>query len=161
MPGQRKFTQDRFDKNTFKRLFKYFRKYKFRIFIVILCIIVSSIVQVIGQLCLKTLIDDEITPLIGVANPVYTSLIRFIMIMAGIYITGVAATFLYNRIMISVAQGVLKNVRDEMFNHMQTLPISYFDRNTHGDIMSRYTNDTDTLEQMISQRKLYQEELLI
>ena len=152
MPGQRGFNPNqKFDKNTFNRLFKYFKKFKFRIFIVILCIIISAIVQVIGQLCLKTLIDDEITPLIGVANPVYTSLIRFIMIMAGIYITGVAATFLYNRIMISVAQGVLKSVRDDMFNHMQTLPISYFDRNTHGDIMSRYTNDTDSLEQMITQ----------
>lgn len=142
---------NKFDKNTFKRLLKYMGKYKFRYLIVFICIIISSIVQVIGQLFLKTLIDDYITPLIGVENPIFTPLLKFIGFMALIYLVGVISTLLYNRIMIKVAQGVLKNIRDDMFNHMQTLPISYFDQNTHGDIMSRYTNDTDTLEQMISQ----------
>ncbi len=142
---------NKFDKNTFKRLLKYMSKYKFRYLIVFICIVISSIVQVIGQLFLKTLIDDYIVPLTGIENPVFTPLLKFIGFMASIYLVGVISAFLYNRIMISVAQGVLKDIRDDMFNHMQTLPISYFDRNTHGDIMSRYTNDTDTLEQMISQ----------
>jgi len=142
---------NKFDKNTFKRLLKYLSKYKFRFMFVIICIIISSIVQVIGQLFLKTLIDDYITPLMGIENPVYTELLKFIMFMASIYVIGILATLIYNRVMISISQGVLKNIRDDMFNHMQSLPISYFDTNTHGDIMSRYTNDTDTLEQMISQ----------
>ncbi len=141
----------KFNKDTFKRLLKYMSKYKFRYLIVLICIIISSVVQIAGQLFLKTLIDDYITPLIGSENPVYTGLIHFIFIMASVYLIGVICSFLYNRIMISVAQGVLKNIRDDMFNHMQTLPISYFDNNTHGDIMSRYTNDTDSLEMMVSQ----------
>ena len=141
----------KFDKNVFKRLLKYMLKYKFRYLFVFICIVISSIVQVIGQLFLRTLIDDYITPLIGVENPVFTGLIHFIGIMSLIYLAGLICTFLYNRIMVSVAQGVLKDIRDDMFNHLQTLPISYFDKNTHGDIMSRFTNDTDTLEQMVSQ----------
>ncbi len=141
----------KFNKNTFKRLLKYMAKYKFRYLIVFICIIISSVVQVAGQLFLRTLIDDYITPLMGVENPVFTGLLKFIGFMALIYLFGVFCSFLYNRIMINVAQGVLKEIRDDMFNHMQTLPISYFDNNTHGDIMSRYTNDTDSLEQMVSQ----------
>ena len=141
----------KFDKNTFKRLLKYMAKYKVQYLIVLVCIIISSIVQVVSQMFLKTLIDDYITPLIGVENPIYTNLLKFIGVMIIIYLIGIIANFAYNRIMVNVSQGLLKNVRDDMFNHMQTLPISYFDQNTHGDIMSRYTNDTDTLEQMISQ----------
>ena len=152
MHGNRGFNPDqKFDKDTFKRLLKYFRKYRFQFIFVIFCIIVSSIVQVIAQLFLKTLIDDYITPLIGVENPVFAPLLKFIGLMASIYLVGVITTLVYNRVMVNVSQGVLKDIRDDMFNHMQTLPISYFDTNTHGDIMSRYTNDTDTLEQMISQ----------
>ena len=152
MHGNKGFdTSKKFDKKIFKRLLKYMAKYKYRYLFVFICIIISSIVQVIGQLFLKTLIDDYITPLIGVENPAYTELIKFIGIMACVYLTGILASFLYNRIMVNVAQGVLKDIRNDMFNHMQSLPISYFDRNTHGDIMSRFTNDTDTLEQMVSQ----------
>ena len=141
----------KFNKDTFKRLLKYMSKYKFRYILVFICIIISSVVQIAGQLFLKTLIDDYITPLMGVENPVFTGLLKFVGFMASIYLIGVVCSFLYNRIMINVAQGVLKDVRDDMFNHMQTLPISYFDNNTHGDIMSRYTNDTDSLEMMVSQ----------
>ena len=144
-------TSKKFDKNVFKRLLKYMAKYKYRYLFVLICIIVSSIVQVIGQLFLRTLIDDYITPLIGVSNPVFTGLIKFIGLMIIVYICGILSTFLYNRIMVNVAQGVLKDIRDDMFNHMQSLPISYFDINSHGDIMSRFTNDTDSLEQMVSQ----------
>ena len=141
----------KFDKHTFKRLLKYMAKYKYRYLIVFICIIISSVVQIAGQLFLRTLIDDYIVPLTAMENPVFTGLIKFIGLMASMYAIGIFCSFLYNRIMINVAQGVLKNIRDDMFNHMQTLPISYFDNNTHGDIMSRYTNDTDSIEMMISQ----------
>ena len=135
--------------DAFKRLMKYLLKYKYRFLIVIICIIISSIVQVMAQMFLKTLIDDYITPLIGSDNIVWTPLINFLSIMAILYIGGIVATYIYNRIMISISKGVLKDIRDEMFNHLETLPISYFDQNKHGDIMSRFTNDTDTLDQMI------------
>ena len=141
----------KFDMKVFKRLLRYMAKYKFKYLVVFICILVSSIVQVVGQLFLKTLIDDYITPLIGVENPVFTSLAKFIGLMVLVHLTGLICTFIYNRMMVNVAQGVLKDIRDDMFEHLQTLPISYFDRNTHGDIMSRFTNDTDTLEQMVSQ----------
>ena len=152
MHGNRGFDPNqKFDMNIFKRILKYMLKYKFRYFIVFICIVISAIVQVIGQLFLKTLIDDYITPLIGVTNPDYTNLLNFILMMVGIYIAGLIATFLYNRIMVTVSQGVLRDIRNDLFNHLETLPISYFDLNSYGDIMSRFTNDIDTLEMMISQ----------
>lgn len=141
----------KFNKDSFKRLLKYMLKYKIQYIIVILCILASSITQVISQLFLQSLIDDYISPLLTETNPIYDDLIRFLAIMACIYIFGVLCAFTYNRIMVYVSQGTLKNIRDDMFNHMETLPISYFDQNSHGDIMSHYTNDTDTLRQMISQ----------
>ena len=141
----------KFNKNSFKRLLKYMMKYKYRYIIVIICILISSVVQVSSQLFLQRLIDSYIVPLLGNRSPIYTPLIRFLSIMGIVYAFGILTNFLYNRIMIYVSQGVLKEIRDDMFNHMETLPISYFDSNSHGDIMSRYTNDTDTLRQMISQ----------
>ena len=143
--------KQKFDMKIFKRILKYMLKYKVRYFIVFICIVISSIVQVIGQLFLKTLIDDYITPLIGVSNPNFSKLFSFILIMVGIYVVGLIATFLYNRIMVVVSQGVLRDIRNDLFNHLETLPISYFDRNSYGDIMSRFTNDIDTLENMIAQ----------
>ena len=140
----------KFNKHTFKRILKYLLKYKIQLIIVFICIIINSLALVAGQLFLKQLIDDYITPLIGVENPVYDGLVKFLSFMALIYVLGTISAFIYNRIMIKVSQGVLKTVRDDMFNHMQSLPISYFDQNSHGDIMSRYTNDTDTLREMIS-----------
>ncbi len=141
----------KFNKDSFKRLLKYMKKYKISYIIVIICIIINSLTTVASQVFLKSLIDNYITPLIGQEHPIYTELIHFLGVMAIIYLTGVAATFIYNRLMIFVSQGILKDIRDDMFNHMQTLPLSYFDRNSHGDIMSKYTNDTDTLRQMVSQ----------
>ena len=141
----------KFDINIFKRLLQYMLRYKFRYFIIFICIIISSIVQVIGQLFLKTLIDDYITPLIGATNPNFSKLLSFILIMISIYLTGLLATILYNRLMVGVSQGVLRDIRNDLFNHLQTLPIVYFDRNSYGDIMSRFTNDIDTLEMMMSQ----------
>ena len=141
----------KFNKDSFKRLLKYMLKYKYRYLIVIICIVISSLVQVSGKLFFKSLIDDYITPLIGSSNPDYNPLIRFLSFIFSIYMIGVFTNFLYNRIMIYVSQGVLRDIRDDMFKHMETLPISYFDTNSHGDIMSRYTNDTAALRQMISQ----------
>ena len=141
----------KFNKNTFLRILSYMKKYKWQYIIVIICVIISSIATIAGQLFLKSLIDDYITPLIGVENPVFTGLIHFLELMGSVYLLGVIASFAYNRIMIRVSQGILKTIRDDMFNHMEMLPISYFDQNLHGDIMSKYTNDTDTLRQMISQ----------
>ena len=140
------------DGKTAKRLIGYVTKnYKKQLFLVILCILVSSVSGVIGSLFLQTVIDDYITPLLNVTNPIFTGLLKAIGFMAIIYIMGALAGYLYNRIMAVISQSVLKDIRDEMFSKMQTFPISYFDTNTHGDIMSHYTNDTDTLRQMISQ----------
>ena len=137
--------------NTVKHLLSYIFHYKLRFFFVLVCILVSALTSVASSLYLQTLIDSYITPLLLEANPVFDALLKSIITMACIYVVGVICTFLYNRIMVSIAQGVLKEIRDTMFSHMQTLPIRYFDTHTHGDIMSHYTNDTDTLRQMISQ----------
>jgi len=143
---------EKIEKGTIKKLFKYITsRYKFKLLIVVICIIVSSAVQVYGQLFLQNLIDNYITPLIGEVNPNLDSLVSVILRMALIYFIGVMSTLIYNRLMVLVSQGVLKDIRDDMFKHMETLPLNYFDTHSHGDIMSHYTNDTDTLRQMISQ----------
>ena len=154
MPGRRVVMTDgrKMDKKTAKRLIGYVTKgHKKQLLFVIICILVSSVVGVIGSLFLKTVIDEYITPLLGVENPDYSGLLSAILTMGVIYLIGAAANYLYNRKMAIVSQSVLKDIRNEMFSKMQTFPISYFDTNTHGDIMSHYTNDTDTLRQMISQ----------
>ena len=140
------------NKQTAKRLLKYITsKYKKQLIFVVICIILSSVANVAGSLFLKTLIDDYISPLLLVENPVFTGLLKAIGTMGLIYLVGIISTYLYARTMAVVSQGVLKQIRDEMFEKMQTFPIKYFDTHTHGDIMSHYTNDIDTLTQMISQ----------
>ena len=137
---------------TGKRLFGYIMKrHKAAFAVVFVCIVISALAGVAGSMFLQILIDDYITPLIGAENPVFTALLQAILTMAGIYAIGVVATYLYNRFMVVIAQGVLKEIRDSMFAHMQTLPIRYFDTHAHGDIMSYYTNDTDTLRQFVAQ----------
>ena len=137
---------------TVKRLMKMItKKYKKRLFFVFICIVISSVVSVSAPLFTKKIIDEYIVPLLGTANPSFDGLRNLILTMAGVFLIGVITTYTYNRLMIKVSQGTLKNIRDEMFTKMQALPIKYFDTNTHGDVMSHYTNDTDTLEQMISQ----------
>ena len=139
-------------KGTIKRLLSYVTtKYKKPFIAVFICIILSSIANVFGSLFLQTLIDDYITPLLSIENPVYTGLLKAIGFMAIIYVVGIISTYLYNIIMAVISQGVLKDIRDEMFSKMEKLPIRYFDTHAHGDIMSHYTNDTDTLRQMLSQ----------
>ena len=138
--------------DTFKRLMGYIVGiYKVQFIIVLIAIVLTSIGQVVGIMEMRYLIDDYITPFIGQKNPVLSELFTIIATMATAYGVTVLCSWLYNRLMINISQGVLKKVRDEMFAHMQTLPIRFFDSHTHGDLMSRYTNDTDTLRQMISQ----------
>lgn len=137
--------------NTVNRLLSYIFHYKLRFFFVLICILISALTNVASSLYIETLIDDYISPLLLDANPVFDALLRSILTMACVYAVGIICSLLYNRLMVTIAQGVLKDIRDTMFSHMQTLPIRYFDTHTHGDIMSHYTNDTDTLRQMISQ----------
>ncbi len=127
-----------------------FKKYKFRMLFVLFCIILSTLSSVGGNLYLEVLIDDYIVPLVGAENPVFTGLLKAIGTMAIIYLVGVISSLVHTRVMVTISEGVLKDIRDEMFIKMQELPIKYFDTNTHGDIMSRYTNDTDTLSNMIA-----------
>jgi len=137
---------------TLKRLLAYvIKEYKFLFFIVLVSIIISSLANVIGTLFLKNLIDDYITPLLKKSNPNFGPLFKMITTMAVIYYVGVVSTYVYSRVMIVISQGSLKKIRDDMFSHMESLPISFFDTHSHGDLMSLYTNDTDTLRQMISQ----------
>ena len=138
-------------KATISRLMGYVGRHRLRLLFVLVCILGNSIASVLASTFIKTLLDDYITPLIGQAAPDFSGLLRQLAYMACIYGVGLVCGFLYNRLMVVVAQGVLKNVRDDMFAHMQTLPIRYFDTHSHGEIMSHYTNDTDTLRQMIAQ----------
>ncbi|MFZ7138391.1 MAG: ABC transporter ATP-binding protein [archaeon] len=126
-------------------------QYKLQFAVVFMCIVLSSIVSVVGSLFLEVLIDDYISPLLFATNPVFTDLLKAILIMGGIYAVGIVTTVIYNRLMASISQGVLKQIRDEMFSKMQQLPIKYFDTHTHGEVMSHYTNDADALRQMLSQ----------
>ena len=137
---------------TLKRLLAFIMKrYKFRYIIVMICIAISSVVQVVGTMFMKSLIDDYILPMLDGRIETFQPLISALTTMGCIYLLGIVCTYAYNMIMMYVAQGVLKDIRDEMFAHMETLPIKYFDTHQHGDIMSHYTNDTDTLRQMVSQ----------
>lgn len=138
--------------DVFKRLMGYILKsYKWHLLIVVICIFVSVIANVRGMMFTKTLVDDYILPLIGSDNPDFSNLLMAIGKVAVFYGIGVVSTYAYTRIMVNVCQGTLKNIRIDMFVHMEKLPIKYFDTHAHGDIMSIYTNDIDTLRQMISQ----------
>ena len=137
---------------TLKRLFDLVVKaYPIHCIFVVIGIVVGVLANVRGNLFLQTLIDSYITPMIGADTPDFTPLLKALGMMALIYLTGAASTYLYNRLMITVAQGSLTKIRDQLFEHMETLSIPYFDTHSHGDIMSIYTNDTDTLRQLISQ----------
>ena len=135
-----------------KRLLSYvFQNYGAACILVVICILISVLANVQGTLFLKTLIDVYIMPLIGSENPDFSGLLHAIIRVGGFYAIGVLSTFAYTRIMIYVTQGSLRRLRDDLFAHMEKLPIRYFDTNAHGNIMSVYTNDIDTLRQMISQ----------
>jgi len=137
---------------TLKRLFSYMvKKYKFRLVLVMILILLSTFANVRGSLFLQVVIDDYITPLLGQSNPNFSGLLKAITTMALIYGVGIISNLGFNLIMVRISEGTQKTIRDEMFTHLETLPIRYFDSNSDGDIMSHFTNDTDTLRQMISQ----------
>ena len=144
-------TPPRFDTKTLKRLFSYVKEYRGTIVLIVICILLSSLAGALSVMFLQTLIDDYITPLLTMETPVYTGLLTALARMAVIYLVGAAATLIYNRRMVTIAQGTLKRIRDEMFTKMQRLPVRFFDTHTHGAVMSLYTNDTDTLRQMMAQ----------
>ena len=145
IPGQK------MDFKVLSRVFSYVgTKYKFLMVFVVLCIFASSVANVFSSLFLGNLIDDYVKPMLLEGSTDFMPLLMMLLKMAGIFLIGIVSTYTYNIIMVRVSQGVLKTIRDDMFTHMQSLPIRYFDTNSHGDIMSRYTNDIDTLRQMIS-----------
>lgn len=137
---------------TLKRLLNFvISRHRNACIIVLVLIIISTIANVAGSIFIKSLIDDYITPYLSITNPDFNPLLNAILKMIAIYGIGVIATYAFNKILIKVSQGSLKEIRDTMFEHMEQLPIQYFDTHNHGDIMSIYTNDADTLRQMISQ----------
>ncbi len=140
-------------KQIFKRLLKYvFKDYGVLLGVVVLMIIISVLANVQGTLFTKSLIDDYITPfLLDVEEPDFEPLLRAMARVACFYAIGILAAFVQNKVMIKVTQGFMRNLRDDMFSHMEKLPIKYFDTHSHGDVMSLYTNDVDTLRQVISQ----------
>ena len=134
------------------RILKYvFKKYLIHCIVVLICIIVSVAAGIQGTMFMKTLIDGFITPLIGSVSPDYSMLLHEIFRVAIFYGVGIVANFVQQKLMAYTTQGVMRSIRDDMFIHMETLPIKYFDTHSHGDIMSMYTNDVDTLRQMVSQ----------
>ncbi len=136
---------------TTRRIFGYIFQYKWRVVAIVLCILVGAAAQAGSALFLQSLVDSYILPLVGAKNPDWGPLMRALTLMACLYVAGIFCSWLWQWLIVAVEQGTLKKIRDDMFAHQQTLPIRYFDTNEHGDIMSRYTNDTDTLRQAISQ----------
>ncbi|WP_287940601.1 ABC transporter ATP-binding protein [Faecalibaculum rodentium] len=140
------------NKDGLKRVFSLiWKNYKLQVVIIVFLILFSALANVLGSTFLQTLIDQYITPLSGQSNPDFSGLLKAIAGMAGIYLTGILSTWIWNRLMVNISLGTLNDVREGLFRHMETLPVSYFDTHAHGDIMSIYTNDTDTLRQLISQ----------
>lgn len=153
MPGPRKqsFAKPKNAKGTFRRILKYFKPYRGQLVLVLIGLLASVAANIAGTYMLRPIINEYIIPWIGNENPDFTGLIGQLAVMAAVYTIGILGTFMYNRLMINVSTGTLTRLRLEMFTKMQTLPISYFDRRTHGEIMSTYTNDTDVMREMISQ----------
>lgn len=153
MPGPRKqsFAKPKNAKGTFRRILTYFRPYRLQLVLVLIGLLASVAANIAGTFMLVPIINVYIIPWIGNENPDFTGLIGQLAVMAAVYTIGILGTFMYNRLMINVSTGTLLKLRLEMFTKMQTLPISYFDKRTHGEIMSTYTNDTDVMREMISQ----------
>ena len=138
-------------KKTLARLFSYMKPYWGTMILVVICILLGSLASALSSYSLDPLIETYIKPLSGQENPNFAPLVRFLIFMGGVYLIGIISSFLYNFLMVKVGQGTQKRIRDDMFAHMQKLPIRYFDAHPAGDVMSRYTADIDTLRQMISQ----------
>ena len=140
----------RFKPGTIKRLLAYMSEYKGQLVLVLVCILISAAAGAGSSLFLKILIDDHIIPMLGQQHPEYSGLFHAVTLIGAVYLIGILATLFYSRTMVTIGQGTLKKIRDAMFSHMQKLPIRFFDAHTHGDVMSRYTNDADTLRQAIA-----------
>ena len=138
-------------KKTFLRLLQYLLKYKLVLISVIVCIFVTAFAQISGSTALGKLVDEFILPMVAAGSTDFAPLLKYLIRLAGIFVIGIVASFLQSYLMVGVTQGIQKQIRDETFTKMQKLPIRYFDTNTAGNIMSRYTSDIDTLRQMISQ----------
>ena len=138
-------------KKTMGRLLRYLLQYKFTLIVVLLCILVSALASVASSKGLGILVDDFILPMVKSGSTDFAPLLTFLTGIGGIFLLGVLASFLQSYLMVGVTQGIQKKIRDDMFRKLQTLPLRYFDSNTAGDIMSRFTGDIDTLRQMISQ----------
>ena len=138
-------------KKTLGRLLSYLKPYRGTLIVVVVCILIGSLATALSSYSLEPLINNYITPMAGQQNPDFAPLIRFLVTMAAIYVLGIVSSFLYNYLMVRVGQGTQKKIRDDMFKHMQRLPIRYFDTHPAGDVMSRYTADIDTLRQLITQ----------
>ena len=138
-------------KKTLLRLLGYMKKYTLILIVVMACIVVNSVAQTRGSENLGVLVDDYILPMVATGSTDFAPLLQYLMKIAGIFLLGMTASFLFQFLMVSVSQGTQKVVRDELFTKMQRLPLRYFDSNTAGNIMSRYTSDIDTLRQMVSQ----------
>ena len=139
------------DKKSLARLLAYLKPYWPRLVLVLICVVLNAVATASAANFLGEVIDDHIMPMLAQANPDFSGLVGAIVRMAVLYALAIAATFTQARIMAVISQSVLRKVRDEMFEHMQTLPIRYFDTHTHGEVMSHYTNDADTLRQLVSQ----------
>ena len=137
-------------KKTFFRLLKYLLQYKFHIALVLVCILAQALVQSFSATMLGTLVDDYILPMVKSGATDFGPIVKFLLQMAVVFLVGIASSFLQSYVMVPVTQGIQKKIRDDLFTKMQTLPLRYFDSNTAGNIMSRYTSDIDTLRQMIS-----------
>lgn len=138
-------------KGTTKRLMGYILRYRWQCVVIIIGILICAVTQSLPSFVLQPLVDNCIMPFIHAEKPDWGPLIHMTIVVGSIYALGMVASFVWNYMVVGVEQGVLKTIRNEMFDHQQTLPIRYFDTHEHGDMMSRYTNDTDTLRQMISQ----------
>ena len=136
---------------TLRRILHYAAGYRLRLVIVMLCIMISALAGVAGTYLIKPFIDDYIVPLIGQQNPDLSGFVSLIIKLCCIYAAGVVAAYTYNRLMVPISSGILRQVRTDMYDHMMRLPLKYFDTHSHGEIMSRYSNDTDTLREMLSQ----------
>lgn len=141
-----------YDGKTIKRLMRYIYEHAKGLFLLAaVCVLLSTAANTVGSMFVQVLIDKYIEPLLLTDHPVFSGLAKVLALMGVVYVLGALCTLLYSEFMVTISQGCLKTIRDDMFNHMQTLPVRYFDTHTHGDIMSHYTNDTDTLRQFISQ----------
>jgi len=136
---------------TIKRLVKYLMEYKVQMLLVIVGLVGSSGASVASTYFLKPIINDYIVPFIGRENPDLSAFVSMLCLMAVVYLIGVGCGYLYKRLMVNISTGTMRKIRTDLFTHMQSLPIKYFDTHTHGELMSRYTNDTDTLREMISE----------